>query len=81
VGADVPLARGLDLGGAEYTERENDDNSDGNSDAHRDEGPKAELTVQRDAGHFPWLDDPAGFTETVAGFLDRGDWHRTRGSD
>ncbi|WP_369245028.1 alpha/beta fold hydrolase [Streptomyces sp. R41] len=34
--------------------------------------PRAELTVQPDAGHFPWLDDPDGFRETVADFLDRG---------
>ncbi|MFF4349957.1 alpha/beta fold hydrolase [Streptomyces sp. NPDC001530] len=34
--------------------------------------PRAELTVQPDAGHFPWLDDPRGFSETVAAFLDRG---------
>jgi pimeloyl-ACP methyl ester carboxylesterase len=33
------------------------------------EFPRAELTVQPDAGHFPWLDDPAGFTRTVATFL------------
>lgn len=34
--------------------------------------PRVELTVQPDAGHFPWLDDPDGFSETVADFLDRG---------
>ncbi|GGN52388.1 hydrolase [Streptomyces albiflavescens] len=34
--------------------------------------PQVELTVQPDAGHFPWLDDPDGFSETVADFLDRG---------
>ncbi|MCC3773037.1 alpha/beta fold hydrolase, partial [Streptomyces sp. UNOC14_S4] len=34
--------------------------------------PHAELTVQPDAGHYPWLDDPVSFTRTVAGFLDRG---------
>lgn len=34
--------------------------------------PRVELTVQPDAGHFPWLDDPDAFSETVAGFLDRG---------
>ena len=33
------------------------------------EFPRAELTVQPGAGHFPWLDDPAGFTHTVATFL------------
>ncbi|MFI6320013.1 alpha/beta fold hydrolase [Nonomuraea sp. NPDC050556] len=27
------------------------------------------LTVQPRAGHFPWLDDPAWFTRTVAAFL------------
>ncbi|MEU5240448.1 alpha/beta fold hydrolase [Streptomyces lydicus] len=32
--------------------------------------PRAELTVQPGAGHFPWLDDPAGFSATVAAFLD-----------
>jgi pimeloyl-ACP methyl ester carboxylesterase len=31
--------------------------------------PKAELSVQPDAGHFPWLDDPRFFTRTVGGFL------------
>ncbi|WP_155057521.1 alpha/beta fold hydrolase [Streptomyces blattellae] len=31
--------------------------------------PDAELVVQPGAGHFPWLDDEEGFTETVAGFL------------
>ncbi|WP_369382040.1 alpha/beta fold hydrolase [Streptomyces sp. cg36] len=29
----------------------------------------ARLHVQPDAGHFPWLDDPAAFSETVAAFL------------
>lgn len=33
--------------------------------------PEAELIVQPGAGHFPWLDDPRRFTETVAAFLDR----------
>jgi pimeloyl-ACP methyl ester carboxylesterase len=33
------------------------------------EFPRAELTVQPGAGHFPWLDDPDGFTHTVATFL------------
>jgi pimeloyl-ACP methyl ester carboxylesterase len=33
------------------------------------EFPRAELTVQPDGGHFPWLDDPDGFTRTVATFL------------
>lgn len=32
--------------------------------------PRAALTVQPDAGHFPWLDDPGFFTKTVTGFLD-----------
>ncbi|PZG17678.1 hypothetical protein C1I95_14980 [Micromonospora craterilacus] len=31
----------------------------------------AELTVQPDAGHFPWVDDPAAFATTVQGFLAR----------
>jgi pimeloyl-ACP methyl ester carboxylesterase len=29
----------------------------------------AELPVQPGAGHFPWLDDPAWFTRTLAAFL------------
>jgi len=33
--------------------------------------PHAELAVQPDAGHFPWLDDPNHFTETVSTFLAR----------
>ncbi|MEU9289080.1 alpha/beta hydrolase [Streptomyces sp. NPDC048275] len=33
--------------------------------------PRAELSVQPEAGHFPWLDDPRRFTETVMAFLDR----------
>lgn len=33
--------------------------------------PEAELCVQPEAGHFPWLDDPRRFTDTVAAFLDR----------
>ncbi|MFE2294122.1 alpha/beta fold hydrolase [Streptomyces sp. NPDC059452] len=32
--------------------------------------PHAEFTVQRGAGHFPWLDDPGAFSRTVAAFLD-----------
>ncbi|MFF3455442.1 alpha/beta fold hydrolase [Streptomyces sp. NPDC002730] len=31
--------------------------------------PHAELAVQPGAGHFPWLDDPVCFTQTVATFL------------
>jgi pimeloyl-ACP methyl ester carboxylesterase len=31
--------------------------------------PRAELVVQPGAGHFPWLDDPAWFVQSVAGFL------------
>jgi pimeloyl-ACP methyl ester carboxylesterase len=31
--------------------------------------PKAEVTVQPGAGHFPWLDDPDRFRRTVATFL------------
>jgi pimeloyl-ACP methyl ester carboxylesterase len=34
--------------------------------------PKAELTVQLDAGHYPWLDDPLRFAQTVATFLTQG---------
>jgi pimeloyl-ACP methyl ester carboxylesterase len=34
--------------------------------------PKAELTVQPGAGHFPWLDDPGRFRQTVAAFLAEG---------
>jgi pimeloyl-ACP methyl ester carboxylesterase len=30
--------------------------------------PQAELAVQPDAGHFPWLDDPLRFSRTVAAF-------------
>ncbi|WP_079063856.1 alpha/beta fold hydrolase [Streptomyces sp. NRRL F-4489] len=33
--------------------------------------PGAELTVQPGAGHYPWLDDPDGFTRTVTAFLSR----------
>ncbi|GIH81075.1 alpha/beta fold hydrolase [Planobispora longispora] len=31
--------------------------------------PHAGLSVQPGGGHYPWLDDPGRFTETVAGFL------------
>ncbi|MEU8118559.1 alpha/beta hydrolase [Spirillospora sp. NPDC049024] len=31
--------------------------------------PNAESVVQPGAGHYPWLDDPARFTRTVADFL------------
>ena len=31
--------------------------------------PSARLAVQPGGGHFPWLDDPAWFVPTVAGFL------------
>ncbi|MFF1482024.1 alpha/beta fold hydrolase [Streptomyces sp. NPDC058301] len=34
--------------------------------------PKAELTVQPGSGHYPWLDDPLGFTRTVSAFLEAG---------
>ncbi|QHC25083.1 alpha/beta fold hydrolase [Streptomyces sp. GS7] len=34
--------------------------------------PGAELAVQRDAGHYPWLDDPHHFTRTVEEFLSAG---------
>ena len=30
---------------------------------------QAELAVQPGAGHFPWLDDPGWFAQTLAGFL------------
>ncbi|MFI6265642.1 alpha/beta fold hydrolase [Micromonospora sp. NPDC051006] len=30
---------------------------------------RAELAVQPGAGHYPWLDDPHWFVETMAGFL------------
>lgn len=33
--------------------------------------PKGTAVAQPGAGHFPWLDDPRWFTETVAGFLER----------
>lgn len=33
--------------------------------------PKGTAVTQPGAGHFPWLDDPRWFTETVAGFLER----------
>ncbi|MEV6950458.1 alpha/beta hydrolase [Streptomyces sp. NPDC051183] len=32
--------------------------------------PRAEVTVQPGAGHYPWVDDPAAFARTVLGFLD-----------
>jgi pimeloyl-ACP methyl ester carboxylesterase len=31
--------------------------------------PRAELAVQPGGGHYPWLDDPAWFTATLAEFL------------
>ncbi|MFE7837148.1 alpha/beta fold hydrolase [Streptomyces sp. NPDC057474] len=31
--------------------------------------PDARLAVQTGGGHFPWLDDPKGFTERVTAFL------------
>jgi pimeloyl-ACP methyl ester carboxylesterase len=33
--------------------------------------PRATVAVQPEAGHFPWLDDPAAFVSIVTGFLDR----------
>lgn len=32
--------------------------------------PNAELVVQPDAGHYPWLDDPDRFVATTATFLE-----------
>ncbi|MFJ9689389.1 alpha/beta fold hydrolase [Streptomyces bacillaris] len=32
--------------------------------------PYGEFSVQRGAGHFPWLDDPGAFSRTVTAFLD-----------
>ncbi|OEJ28363.1 hydrolase [Streptomyces agglomeratus] len=34
--------------------------------------PDAELAVQPGGGHFPWLDDPGGFSRTVGAFFDDG---------
>jgi pimeloyl-ACP methyl ester carboxylesterase len=34
--------------------------------------PKAELVIQPGAGHFPWLDDPHYFTQTVEAFFTHG---------
>jgi pimeloyl-ACP methyl ester carboxylesterase len=31
--------------------------------------PNAELVVQPEAGHFPWLDDADGFVATTAALL------------
>ena len=31
--------------------------------------PSAEVVVQPGIGHYPWLDDPAWFVDTVSGFL------------
>jgi pimeloyl-ACP methyl ester carboxylesterase len=31
--------------------------------------PQAELAVQPGGGHYPWLDDPEWFVQTLAGFL------------
>jgi uncharacterized protein (TIGR03086 family) len=33
--------------------------------------PRAEIVVQPRAGHYPWLDDPGRFAESVLGFLAR----------
>ncbi|MET9411335.1 alpha/beta hydrolase [Streptomyces sp. NPDC002935] len=41
--------------------------------------PRAELAVLPGAGHFPWLDDPLGFSETVARFLALADGRGTAG--
>ncbi|WP_392675978.1 alpha/beta fold hydrolase [Streptomyces sp. LN785] len=32
--------------------------------------PRGEFTVQRGAGHYPWVDDPGAFARTVSAFLD-----------
>jgi pimeloyl-ACP methyl ester carboxylesterase len=29
----------------------------------------AVVVVQPDAGHYPWIDDPAAFSAALAGFL------------
>ena len=34
--------------------------------------PRGELIVQESGGHFPWVDDPAGFVELVEGFVRPG---------
>ncbi|MFG2629055.1 alpha/beta fold hydrolase [Streptomyces sp. NPDC048473] len=34
--------------------------------------PRAELAVQPDAGHYPWLDDPRRFARIVEAFLAQG---------
>jgi len=31
--------------------------------------PNATVTIQPDAAHFPWLDDPAFFTAAITSFL------------
>ncbi|MCT9005779.1 alpha/beta fold hydrolase [Streptomyces rhizosphaerihabitans] len=43
--------------------------------------PSAELAVLPGCGHFPWLDAPEAFRETVAGFLDRADREDDRKDD
>jgi pimeloyl-ACP methyl ester carboxylesterase len=37
--------------------------------------PAAQLIVQPDAGHYPWLDDAGRFVSTVTAFLDSSDGH------
>ncbi|MCF3961648.1 alpha/beta fold hydrolase [Streptomyces fuscigenes] len=43
--------------------------------------PRSRLVVQRGAGHFPWLDDPARFRGSVAAFLAGEPVRRGSGAD
>lgn len=58
-----------------------DDSFGGEEDARRLAGclPDAELVMMPDAGHLPWLDDPAFAADSTTGFLvgDRARPHRT----
>lgn len=31
--------------------------------------PRAQVVVQQDSGHYPWVDDPVGFARTIRDFL------------